>query len=212
MDQNSILQFIILAPPILLAITFHEFCHGYVAYRLGDPTAKMAGRLTLNPIKHLDLMGTLVFFMTRMIGWAKPVPVDFRNLRNPHRDMFWVALAGPAANLILAWLSANLFSFLGNMISPNPSEFSLQVLIPLLLMARVSIQINIGLAVFNLIPVPPLDGGRILTGLLPPRQAMQFAQLERYGFVVLILLIFTGATDVVIYPVIRYLITFFVSV
>ncbi len=210
MDQNTILQIIILAPPILLAITFHEFCHGYVAYRLGDPTAKMAGRLTLNPLRHLDLMGTLVFFMTRMIGWAKPVPVDFRNLRNPHRDMFWVALAGPAANITLAWISSIVYSWIGK--TPITTELALMVLKPLFYMAQVSIQINIGLAVFNLIPIPPLDGGRILTGILPPQQAMQFAQLERYGFVILILLIMTGTTDAVIYPVIRYLITFFVSV
>jgi Zn-dependent protease len=210
MDQSTLLQIIILAPPILLAITFHEVCHGIVAYKLGDPTAKMAGRLTLNPIRHLDLFGTLVFFLTRMIGWAKPVPVDPRYFKNPHRDMLWVALAGPASNLFLAWLSSNFFSLLGKMFSP--SELSFQVLLPLLLMARVSIQINIGLAIFNLIPVPPLDGGRILTGLLPPRQAMRFAQVERYGAPILLILIFlTPFNNYVIYPVIHYLTSFFLG-
>lgn len=211
MEQNTILQFIILAPPILLAITFHEFSHGMAAYRLGDPTAKMAGRLSLNPLRHLDVMGTLVFFITRMVGWAKPVPVDPRYFKNPHRDMFWVALAGPASNILLAAISAFIFSFLKGMISY--SEFSLRVLLPIVLMIKISIQINIGLAVFNLIPVPPLDGGRILTGILPPRQAMRFAQVERYGAPILLILIFLTPFDsYVIYPIIHFLTSLFLGV
>ena len=211
MDQNTLLQIIILAPPILMAITFHEFCHGMAAYRLGDPTAKLAGRLSLNPIRHLDVMGTLVFFITQMIGWAKPVPVDPRYFKNPHRDMFWVALAGPASNIFLAGISAFCFSSLRGIL-PS-SEFSLRVMLPIVLMLQVSIQINIGLAVFNLIPVPPLDGGRILTGILPPSQAIRFAQLERYGAPILLVLIFlTPFDDYVIYPVIHFLTSLFLGI
>jgi len=203
-DINSTIQkIIILTPPILLAITVHEVAHGLVAWRLGDPTAKNQGRLTLNPIKHLDIIGTIVFFITQMIGWAKPVPVNPMYFRNPKAGMVWVSLAGPLSNIILAVLSAVTIKLL---IGPlSTATFSLGYFTkPILYMAFISIQVNIGLAIFNLIPVPPLDGSKVLAGLLPERFMHQYVLLERYGFVILVVLIFTGVTDRIIVPLINY--------
>jgi len=203
-DINSLIQkIIILAPPILFAITVHEVAHGFVAWRLGDPTAKSQGRLTLNPIKHLDPIGTLVFFITQMIGWAKPVPVNPLYFKNPKRDMIWVALAGPVSNIIVAIISAVLVkSFIGPLSSISAS-FS-YVIKPLLYMAFISIQVNIGLAIFNLLPIPPLDGSKVLAGFLPNSMMHYYHMFERYGFIVLILLIFTGLTDRIIVPLINF--------
>ncbi len=198
--SNTILQIIIYAPPVLLAITVHEFSHGWVANKLGDPTAKLAGRLTLNPLKHLDLVGTLVFVITRLIGWAKPVPVNPHNLKNPHRDMLWVSLAGPGSNLLVALGSAFLFHSLKGL--PISGSISSGILLPLFYMAQISVSINIALAIFNLIPVPPLDGSKILMGLLPPAQALSYARLEPYGFIILLVLIMTNVFDVVLFPII----------
>src|SRR3989304_3031407 len=142
--------------PMLLAITFHELAHGWVADRLGDPTPRLSGRLTFNPIKHLDLVGPLVFFFTRMIGWAKPVPVNPYNFRNPRQDMIWVALAGPLTNLALAAASA--LAFRGLEWLAFSSYSSVLILTPVMHMARASVIINVGQAVFNIIPIPPLDG------------------------------------------------------
>ncbi len=204
-DINKIAQDIaILTPPILLAVTVHELAHGYVAYRFGDPTAKNAGRLTMNPIKHLDLVGTLVFFLTRTIGWAKPVPVNPMYFKNPRKDMIWVSLAGPASNIILAIISAMVLRMTLGPLSMWQSSAS-YLLKPLLYMAYISIQINIGLAVFNLIPIPPLDGSKVLMGLLPRDLAIKYEAMEQYGFILILVLVFTGATGAIIIPVIDFL-------
>lgn len=204
--ESYIQQILILALPILAAVTFHEVAHGMVAYRLGDPTAKNAGRLTLNPLAHLDLVGTLVFVVTRMIGWAKPVPVNPLYFKNPRKGMLWVAMAGPATNLVLAALSAVLLKWLLNLHLPPDSQWDVLVK-PLFLMAEKSVILNVGLAVFNVIPIPPLDGGRIMVGILPEKQAMSYARMEPYGFLLLLLLIFSGAVEYVVFPVIVAIVT-----
>jgi len=163
---------ILLAPPILVALTFHEFAHGYVALRFGDPTAKMAGRLTLNPLSHLDPIGTIMLFVVHF-GWAKPVPVDPRYFRNPKQDMLWVALAGPGANMVLAFISGILLSMLG--------RGSLGSHNMLLIMLQYSLFINLALAVFNMLPIPPLDGSKVLRGLLPYQYQHIADQMEMYG-------------------------------
>ncbi len=166
-------QIVLLAPPILLALTFHEYAHGYVAFRLGDPTAKMAGRLTLNPISHLDPIGTIMLFIVHF-GWAKPVPVDPRYFRNPKQDMLWVALAGPATNMVLAFISGILLSLFvqGGIIGPSGM---------FILMLQYSLIINLALAIFNMLPIPPLDGSKVLRGLLPYSSQHIADQLEMYG-------------------------------
>lgn len=202
-DIASIIQKIaILVPPILLAVTFHEMAHGWVAFRLGDPTAKALGRLTFNPLKHLDPVGTLVFFLTQTIGWAKPVPVNPAYFADPRRDMMWVAFAGPAANLLLAVAIA---LFLRGASGHAFSLFQTYEYFgrPLLLMAYLGIKINIGLAVFNLLPIPPLDGSKILAGILPRSAAPILDGLDRYGFILILLLVFTGVTDHIIVPLIH---------
>lgn len=194
-------QLVLAVPGLLLGLTIHEFMHGYVAMRLGDPTAQRAGRLTLNPISHIDPVGAIVLILTQRIGWAKPVPVDPRYLADPRRDMIWISLAGPAANLVTAVVVALLLhlliGFFGGVTLGHAGEFVLQ---PLVHMLGIAVIINLGLAVFNLIPVPPLDGSKILKGVLPPKMANQFEQLEPYGFVILLVLIFTDAVRYVIYP------------
>ncbi|HLA48758.1 MAG: hypothetical protein A2W77_02270 [Nitrospinae bacterium RIFCSPLOWO2_12_39_16] len=205
-DINSIIQLIsVLAIPMLVAITFHEVAHGFVADKLGDHTARLAGRLTLNPISHLDLVGTLVFIMTRMIGWAKPVPIDPRNLKNPRKDMMWVAMAGPGINLIIGVISAVIYRGIIKMpVSDN--KYLLMVIDPIGLMVYYSVVINVGLAIFNIIPLPPLDGGRILVGILPQKQAIKYSQIEPYGFIILLVLIASSAIDITIVPIIRMVI------
>lgn len=195
--ETLIQRISLMAVPILLAVTCHEYAHGWVADRLGDPTARLSGRLTFNPLKHLDLFGTIVFILTRMIGWAKPVPVNPYNLRNPKRDMMLVSLAGFMANIILAVISGMLFR---SMYPFGIPFLPFEVNYPLNQMIIESARINIGLAIFNIIPIPPLDGSKVLAAFLPPALYEKFSKLEPYGFLILLLLIVTGAVNIVIEP------------
>jgi len=196
---------LLMIPPLLFALTFHEFSHAYVATRLGDPTARLLGRLTLNPVAHLDVMGTLVFVMTQRIGWAKPVPIDERYLQHPRRDIMYIALAGPISNLILALLFGTIVRFAAPM---QATSVAPRVL---LVMAEGSVIVNLGLMAFNLIPIFPLDGSRILTGLLPRLWAERYRELDRVGPFVLLGIVVLGMTtgvnlfSYVVYPVIYVL-------
>jgi len=191
----------IMLVPGLLAITCHEVSHGFIAWRFGDPTAKMLGRLTLNPIKHIDIIGTIMVFVIG-IGWAKPVPVVYENLRHPKRDMIWVAAAGPITNLSLATISAILLRGLVTFGNPAASGSPLAMVVePVVLMLAFSVYINLLLAIFNMFPIPPLDGGRVLIGLLPDRQAATLARLEPYGMMIIIVLVFfTNVFSYVVAP------------
>ena len=199
MDIYGILQqLVILAPPFLFAITFHELAHGYIALNLGDPTAKNAGRLTMNPLKHLDPLGVLVFIIMK-IGWAKPVPVNPVYFRDPHKGMLLVSLAGPGANMVLAVISALLVRLL--VMFPL---LPMYVLRPVAEMLVASVWINVMLAVFNLLPVPPLDGSKILMGVLPRDMARSYEKLEPFGFILLLVLFYLGVISKVILPIIRF--------
>ncbi len=200
--EDILLKVSVMLVPALMAITCHEVSHGYIADRFGDRTARYMGRLTLNPLKHLDIIGTLMVFLVG-IGWAKPVPVNFNNLRHPKRDMIWVGAAGPVTNFILATLSALLLRglvALGEMMPVDP--LVRMVIDPIALMLAFSVYINLVLAIFNLIPVPPLDGGRVMVGLLPYRQSVAYAGIERYGMIgiILIVLFFPRVLSYVIAP------------
>jgi Zn-dependent protease len=206
----------IYAIPVILAITFHEAAHGYVAFKKGDPTAMMLGRVTLNPIHHIDPVGTILLPLAMLLlgtgfvfGWARPVPVNFRLLHDQKRDPIYVSAAGVVTNLAMAALSGILFRIL---IAFDPGllyEAMMQgsaglsqttarvVTIPLALMCVVSVQFNTLLAVFNMIPVPPLDGGRIAVGLLPPRASMALASVERYGMLIVLALLMFGPLGII---------------
>lgn len=194
LELNLLQRIAVWALPVLFAITVHEVAHGWVARRLGDPTAMMMGRLTLNPIKHIDPVGTLLIPGVLLLlggfvfGWAKPVPVTWENLRNPKRDMALVAAAGPVANLGMALLWAVVMK--AGMLFADSLNW---IAIPLIYMGGAGISINIILMVLNLLPLPPLDGGRVLTGLLPGRLAWKFSRIEPYGFFILLGLLATGA-------------------
>ena len=201
--DNFFLKLSIMLVPGLMAITFHEVSHGFIAYLRGDNTARSLGRLTLNPLKHLDIIGTLMIIVIG-IGWAKPVPVNFNNLHNPKRDMIWVSVAGPVTNLILAILSAVLIRIIVPLTEPVPDSSSLQLFLePVLLMLSFSVYVNLLLALFNLMPLPPLDGGRVLMGLLPDRLAVQLSRIEPYGMIIIIVLVFF--TDVFKYTILPML-------
>jgi len=190
-------QLVLTIPAILLAITFHEVAHGVVADKLGDPTARLAGRLTLNPLAHLDPIGALMFIVAKF-GWAKPVPVNPHNLRHPLRDMVWVAAAGPTANLLLAAASLLTFRWSAGLDFP-------MVTVPLREVARWSYIINLNLAAFNLIPIPPLDGSQILKGFLPRRALVSYERFEPYGFIVLVLFLMSGVSGAVLGPLVGIL-------
>jgi len=184
-----------LAPPILIALTFHEFAHAYTAYRCGDDTAQKLGRLSLNPMRHLDPLGTIMIFLVRF-GWAKPVPVNPYRLKNPRKDLLWISAAGPLANMILALASGLLLRLLIT-IEGSPDHHTSTAMGVLILMTVMSLQINLALAIFNILPIAPLDGSKILSGLLPVRFGKFIGVLERFGPFILIGLIVIGrATDV----------------
>jgi len=202
--NHFITELIILAPPLLFALTFHEFAHGYVAFRFGDPTARDAGRLTLNPLKHLDPLGTIAFFFIKF-GWAKPVPVNPGYFKNPKRDMLWVALAGPVTNLGLAVASAMLTRIIWLLANALPYSAALEaILVPLNSMLIASVWINLVLCIFNFLPIPPLDGSRILVGLLPNDLALSYLRVERFGFLIIMVLAFSGLLSKVIVPIISF--------
>ena len=194
---NALLYFI----PFLLSLGIHEWAHAYTANKLGDNTAAFLGRLTINPIKHMDIFGTIIFpimgllFAIPFFGWAKPVPVNPRNFKNPHRDMAIVAAAGPISNLILAVI----FAFLRSLLYPYATPYN-PVLTPLYVVCEPAIWINVILAFFNLIPLPPLDGSRILRFLLPYRAGLTFERLEPYAPILLLGIFFSGIIRILLIP------------
>jgi Zn-dependent protease len=204
--ESILAKISIMLVPALLAVILHEVAHGFIAEKLGDPTARMLGRLTLNPLRHLDPVGTLALLFFGF-GWARPVPVNFTNLGNPRRDMIWVSLGGPATNFSLAALSALLLRGLAHFDFGGGGSTAVMILEPLRLMCGFSLYINVILGVFNLLPIPPLDGGRVMTGLLPRRQAAVLDRLEPFGFVIIIFLVFfTDLWRLVLGPVVSFLV------
>ncbi|SFU71095.1 Zn-dependent protease (includes SpoIVFB) [Nitrosomonas eutropha] len=206
--MDDIIQGIaIYALPVIFAITLHEAAHGYVARHFGDLTAEKAGRISLNPLRHIDPFGTILlplmmFLASKLVmgngllfGWAKPVPVNFNQLRQPKKNMLWVAAAGPGANLLMAFFWAAIIKF---GISVPDGTYAK----PMILMGIAGIEINVVLMVLNLLPLPPLDGGRIAVSLLPNKLAWKFAQIEPYGFVILLVLLVSGVLGVVLWPLI----------
>ncbi len=192
------------ALPVLFAITLHEVSHGWIAYKLGDPTAKNLGRLTINPIKHVDPVGTVLvpLFLAMVspfiIGWAKPVPVEPRYFKSPLLDMALVAVAGPVSNFIMACLWAMFIHLSDALVSPS------QTLIFLMEMGKNGIIINVVLMVLNLLPILPLDGGRVVAGILPPSIAMPYMRMERFGMLVILLLLVSGLLGKILWPLVQH--------
>ena len=209
---NFFLKVLIYAPSVVFAITLHEAAHGYVARHFGDSTAWMLGRVSLNPIRHIDPIGTIVLPLVTvmlsgfMFGWAKPVPVNFANLRHPKRDSLWVAAAGPGSNILQAIAWATVALVLAKTVAPTglAGGFWLAV-------AEAGVQVNVVFAILNLFPLLPLDGGRIVTSLLPDRLAYAYSRLEPYGMIILIILIVTGALSYVLGPLVIGTINFIYS-
>jgi Zn-dependent protease len=203
-------QIFILFVVLLFSLTVHEMAHAWTADRLGDPTARLLGRISLNPMVHADLIGTIVFPLVSMIsgatliGWAKPVPVNVRYLRHPRRDYMLVAAAGPASNLILALFSAILLAIVP--ISPQTLGES-NVSAPIAMLLSRLVYLNVLLAVFNMLPIPPLDGGNVLAGLLPPNLATLFNRVRPYGFVLLYALILSNGFNYVVIPPARFILS-----
>lgn len=196
------MAFILSLAVFFSAVVIHEFAHGLVAFWLGDKTAKYAGRLTLNPLAHIDPIGTIFLPILLMIskspvvfGWAKPVPINYWGLRNPKRDILWVGLAGPLSNIVVAFLLSLVIKTL------HPSLI-------LLYLAQQAIVVNLVLAVFNLMPIPPLDGSRVVISLLPVSLIDKYTSLERYGFIILFALLYFGFFERVIYPVVKIILNF----
>jgi Zn-dependent protease len=195
---------------LLFSLTIHEMAHAFTADRLGDPTARLLGRISLNPMVHADPIGTILFPLIALvtgaplIGWAKPVPVDVRNLRHHRRDYILVAAAGPASNLLIALVSSILLTVLP--ISPQTLGET-NVSVPIAAILSQALRLNVLLAVFNMIPIPPLDGGNVLSGLLPPRLAVSFNQLRPYGFLLLYALILTGGFETIVVPPYRFILS-----
>ncbi|MGH7853931.1 MAG: site-2 protease family protein [Candidatus Binatia bacterium] len=221
--EQIIGQILIWALPVLVAVVFHEVAHGWVAYRLGDPTAAQLGRLTLNPFAHVDLFGTILVPLMLIVanspfifGYAKPVPVNFHNLRNPKRDMIWVAAAGPVTNLLLAAGCTAIWRLTVPLAGAQGAPYSLSSLAgffaPVALMAQSGILINITLAVFNMLPLPPLDGGRVLVGLLPMPLAAIVSRVEPFGFIILIVLLMTRTLDRIIYGPTEFLLKLYLGI
>ena len=208
---SIVVTVMVAAVPVIFAITVHEVAHGWTALQLGDPTAKAAGRLTLNPIKHIDPIGTVILPIGLLLvsggqmafGWAKPVPVAFQNLRNPRRDMVLVAAAGPASNLGMAMGWAWMLSSTLSQFPQIAGDYWL------VSMCMTGILVNVLLAVFNMLPIPPLDGGRVLAGLLPPNMANFLHRIEPFGFLIVILLLVTGNLITILGPVLFPLLRFF---
>jgi Zn-dependent protease len=211
--ENALIKILVYAFPVIFAITLHEAAHGYVARHFGDSTAWMLGRVSLNPIRHIDPIGTIVLPLVTvmlsgfMFGWAKPVPVNFSNLRHPKRDSLWVAAAGPGSNIVQALIWATVALVLANTVAPSglAGGFWLAV-------AEAGVQVNVVFAILNLFPLLPLDGGRMVTSLLPDRLAYAYSRLEPYGMIILIVLIVTGALSYVLGPLVIGTINFIYSV